>query len=52
MNVMFILFLIGVWQTSFAWLMSFSVSSRQDIECYVIDNNGFVLISKQRTNVS
>uniref|UniRef100_A0A7N8WLA9 Calcium voltage-gated channel auxiliary subunit alpha2delta 4 n=1 Tax=Mastacembelus armatus TaxID=205130 RepID=A0A7N8WLA9_9TELE len=26
--------------------------SSQDIECYVIDNNGFVLISKQRNNVS
>uniref|UniRef100_A0A8C6L8E8 Calcium voltage-gated channel auxiliary subunit alpha2delta 4 n=1 Tax=Nothobranchius furzeri TaxID=105023 RepID=A0A8C6L8E8_NOTFU len=24
----------------------------QDIECYVIDNNGFVLISKQRSDVS
>lgn len=28
------------------------VLSSQDIECYVIDNNGFVLISKQRNDVS
>lgn len=26
--------------------------SCQDVECYVIDNNGFVLISRQRNNVS
>uniref|UniRef100_A0A672H3R1 Calcium channel, voltage-dependent, alpha 2/delta subunit 4a n=1 Tax=Salarias fasciatus TaxID=181472 RepID=A0A672H3R1_SALFA len=26
--------------------------SYQDIDCFVIDNNGFVLISKQRTDVS
>lgn len=32
-------------------LIGFSVSF-QDIECYVIDNNGFVLISKQQSDVS
>lgn len=26
--------------------------SFQDIDCYVIDNHGFVLISKQRSDVS
>lgn len=34
-------------------LRSSPVSSlSQDIDCYVIDNNGFVLISKQRRDVS
>lgn len=31
---------------------SLSLFSSQDIDCYVIDNNGFVLVSKQRNDVS
>jgi len=33
------------------WFLCF-VLLYQDLECYVIDNNGFVLVSKQRGDVS
>uniref|UniRef100_A0A3B4GVJ8 Voltage-dependent calcium channel subunit alpha-2/delta-4-like n=1 Tax=Pundamilia nyererei TaxID=303518 RepID=A0A3B4GVJ8_9CICH len=41
----------GVFSFFFLQLIGSSVSY-QDIECYVIDNNGFVLISEQRNDVS